>query len=299
LGVSNWRGAPETTAQGNGVNETVNSIRRLETTVVFGLILAFVINSRLFIYTFRHIPLTDQGGGQEPIYALVGGAALAFSAPAVPLLVAYLAVLFTARKAAAKSERELLPAGLFLLAFVIAFVITISGKPSLVANSLYGGRWIIDLFGGLFVVFYGLKAFAESGLVKSLPLARVLKGRGDGLLLGPSVLGLVTGLLVFHHLDPFYDSVFFLSGRAGALSHHPLSVSSFGLGLSAVYLLMAHGFDLGVFPKWVSKGTPWAKGMVGLLNIVFGLSFATGTFSSLAAVITQGQQGRNALISRS
>jgi len=111
----------------------------MKSAIILGLVLASVIVSRLFIFSFRHIPLADQGGGQEPIYALVGGAALAFSAPAVPLLVAYLAVLFTARKAASKSERELLPAGLFLLAFVIAFVITISGKPSLVANSLYGG----------------------------------------------------------------------------------------------------------------------------------------------------------------
>jgi cytochrome c biogenesis protein CcdA len=168
--------------------------------ITLGVVLASVIVSQLFIFSFRHIPLTDQRTGQEPLYALVGGAALALSAPTVPLLVVYLAVLFTARKAGSKSERDervtLLPAALFLLAFVIAFVITISGKPSLIANSVYGGKWIINIIGGLFVAFYGLKAFAESRLVKSLLLAPVLKGRGEGLLLWPSVLGLVTGLFL-------------------------------------------------------------------------------------------------------
>lgn len=270
--------------------------------IILGLILVSVIVSRGFIFSFRHIPLTSQAGGQEPLYALVGGAALAFSTSTIPLLVLYLVVLFAARKPASKSERDdgvtLLPAGLFLVAFVIVFVITISGKPSLVANAVYRGRWIINLIGGLFVAFYGLKAFAESGLVKSLPLAPVLMGRGGGLLL-PSVLGLVTGLLVFHHLDPFYDSVFFFTGRAGPASHSPLSVGFFGLGLSAIYFAMARGFDFAVFPKWVSKGAPWAKGIVGLLTIILGFSFATGTFSAVAAAITRGQYGRNALISGS
>ena len=260
--------------------------------ITLSLIVASVFVSRLFIFSFKHIPLTNQMGGQEPLYALVGGAALAFSAPNIPLLVVYLGVLFTARKAASKSERDdgvtLLPAGLFLLAFVIAFVITISGKPFLVANAVYRGRWIINLIGGLCVTFYGLKAFAESGLVKSLPLAQVLKGRGEGLLLGPSVLGLMTGLLLFHNLDPFYDSIFFLTGRAGALSHHALSVSSFGLGLGAMYVALAYILGLLIVPKRRDKPIAWLNGILGVLTLVLGLSFATGTFPSLAALITKG-----------
>ena len=261
----------------------------MKSAITLGLVLASVIVSRLFIFSFRHIPLTSQSGGQEPIYALVGGAALAFSAPTVPLLIVYLAVLFTARKVGSKSERDervtLLPAGLFLLAFVIAFVITISGMPSLIANSVYRGKWIINIIGGLFVAFYGLKAFAESGLVKSLLLAPVLKGRGEGLLLWPSVLGLVTGLLVFHHLDPYYDSVFFFTRRAGAFSHHPLSVGSFGLGLSAMYLGVAYGFSLMAASTRLAKASGWIKLIFGLLTLILGFSFATGTFSSVVELI--------------
>jgi len=98
----------------------------MKSAIILGLILASVIVSWFFIFSFRHIPLTYQSGGQEPIYALVGGGALAFSAPTVPLLIVYLAVLFTARKVGFKSERDervtLLPAGLFLLDSIMRFL---------------------------------------------------------------------------------------------------------------------------------------------------------------------------------
>ena len=263
----------------------------MKSAITLGLVLASVVVSRLFIFSFRHIPLTYQSGGQEPIYALVRGVALAFSAPTVPLLIVYLAVLFTARKAAFKSDRgergTLLPAGLFLIAFVIVFVITISGKPSLVANAVYRGRWIINLIGGLFIAFYGLKASAESGLLRGLRFVPVSRGKGR-LLLEPLVLGFMAGLLLFHLLDPYYDSVFFLTGRAGAFSHHALSVSSFGLGLGALYVALAYILGLLIVPKRADKSIAWINGILGVLTLVLGLSFATGTFPSLAAAITKG-----------
>jgi len=197
-------------------------------------------------------------------------------------------VLFTARKVGSKSERDervtLLPAGLFLLAFVIAFVITISGMPSLIANSVYRGKWIINIIGGLFVAFYGLKAFAESGLLRGLRFVPVSRGKGR-LLLEPLVLGFMAGLLLFHHLDPYYDSVFFFTRRAGAFSHHPLSVGSFGLGLSAMYLGVAYGFSLMAASTRLAKASGWIKLILGLLTLILGFSFATGTFSSVVELI--------------
>src|SRR3989337_2922255 len=102
-----------------GIKQAVDNIRRLETALIFGLILVFVIVSRLFIYSFRHIPLTSQAGGEELLYSLVGGAALAFSISTLPLLVVYLTVLFGAERVLSEHERGygsvLLPAALFLV----------------------------------------------------------------------------------------------------------------------------------------------------------------------------------------
>jgi cytochrome c biogenesis protein CcdA len=218
----------------------MNEIRRLETTVVLGLILAFVILSRLFIYSFRHIPLSSQAGGEEPLYALVGGAALAFSISTLPLLVFYLTVLFGAEKVLSEHERGygsvLLPAVLFLIAFVSAFVITISGLPPLVAKTIYREKGIIDVIGGFLVALSGAKVFIERLRSTAVSIG------GKEVLIEPPILGFIAGLLLFHHLDPYYDSVFFSTGRAGAFSHHPLSVGSFGLGISAMYLVVAYSF---------------------------------------------------------
>lgn len=268
----------------------MDNVRRLDTMIVFGFILASVIVSRLFIYSFRHIPLTGQAGGEEALYALVGGVALAFSSSTLPLLVLYLTVLFTAETASSEPERghgSMLPATLFLMAFVTAFVITISGIPSFVANPIYKGKQIINIAGGVLIVLYGLKAFGKSGIMKSV-----------GFLSGPSkkvspmvealVVGFIGGLLLFHHLDPFYDSVFFLTGRAGPLSHHPLSVGSFGLGLGAMYVALAYGFGLLINSWQRARALAWIKGVISVLTVTLGVSFTTGTFSSLAAWITKG-----------
>jgi cytochrome c biogenesis protein CcdA len=266
----------------------MDNIRRLEAAVVFGLILALVIVSRLFIYSFRYIPLTGQTGGEEPLYALVGGAALAFSISTLPLLVLYLTVLFTSGRAPSELDRgqkvALLPAALFLLAFVVAFIITISGIPSSIAKGIYKEKGIIDVIGGFLVALCGAKVFIESGLIKRLHSIAV-SIRGKGVLIEPPILGFLAGLLLFHHLDPHYDSVFFFTGRAGAFSHHPLSVGSFGLGLSAMYLGVAYSFSLMAASMRLAKASGWLKLIFGLLTLILGFSFATGTFSSVVEVI--------------
>ncbi len=102
------------------------------------------------------------------------------------------------------------------------------------------------------------------------------------------MLGFIAGLLLFQHLDPPYDSVFFLTGRAGAFSHHPLSVSSFGLGLSVMYMALAYSFSLLFEFSRLDKVIAWANRVVSFLAAILGLSLASGTFSSLSALITKG-----------
>ncbi|MGH7772502.1 MAG: hypothetical protein ACREQA_09740 [Candidatus Binatia bacterium] len=273
----------------------------MKAAIILGLIVASVIVSRLFIFSFRHIPLTDQAGGQEPLYALVGGGALAFSLPTIPLLVLYLAVLFTARKPPSETERDygvtLLPVTLFLLAFVAAFVIGISGVPSVIANPIYNGRKVIDVIGGLLVALYGLRAFTGLCSPKAFWF-KVLSKKQSGLLLEEPILGFTAGLLLFHLLDPSYDSVFFFTGRAGAFSHHPISVVSFGLGVSVMYGILAYGFSL-LASRRVANVTTWVRRIVGVLTLILGLSWATGTFSLLTAVVTNALYGRGSLMSGS
>jgi cytochrome c biogenesis protein CcdA len=260
----------------------------MKRTIIFGVILASAIISRLFIFSFKHIPLTNQTGGQELLYALIGGAALAFSAPTLPLLVLYLMLLFIAVNTHsgldAVNRIGLLPVTLFLVAFVAAFVISISGVPSVIAKAIYNWKTTINIIGGLLIGFYGLKALNESGLMKSLWFMPVSKAE-KGFVAAASTLGFMAGLLLFHHLDPYYDSVFFLTGRAGAFSHHPLSVGSFGLGLSAIYLGVAYEFSPMAASMRLAKARGWLKLIFGLLTIILGFSFATGTFSSVVEVM--------------
>ncbi|MEK6600260.1 MAG: hypothetical protein AABZ09_00120, partial [Candidatus Binatota bacterium] len=265
-----------------------DNIRRWEGAIIFLLVVGLSMTSRLFIYSFRHIPLTGHTGGEEPLYALVGGAALALSVPMLPLLVLYLTSLFTLRKGSSELDEPhkatMIPATFFLLTFVTAFVVTISGTPYVLASAIYKGKGIINLAGGILVVFFGLKAFIESGLIASLRLVHLSKSKRWILAEAP-IVGFMAGLLLFHYLDPFYDSVFFFTGRAGALSHHPISIISFGLGLSAIYLALAYAFSLLIVSMPTAKSIAWVRGILGVLTLSLGFSLATGKFSSMAIMI--------------
>lgn len=277
---------------GGGEVNRFDNIKRSETAILFGLVLSLAIVSRLFIYSLRHIPLTNVTGGEEPLYALVGGVALAFSLPTLPLVFLYLSIFFASERASSGPNRShrpgLLPAVLFLFGFSVAFIIAISGVPSSVAKEIYGQRWIVNLIGGFLVAIYGVKVFIESGLIENLRFIGAAKG-GGGILIAPPILGFVAGLLLFHHLDPPYDSVFFSTGRAGAFSHHPLSVGTFGLGLSAMYIALAYGLGGLIFSARELNVIAWIKAFAGVLAFILGSSFATGRFSSLAAFITGGR----------
>ncbi|MCZ6449347.1 MAG: hypothetical protein O6918_00555 [Deltaproteobacteria bacterium] len=269
-----------------------DKIELWESVIILGFILIAAVLSRLFIFSFKLIPLTAQTGGDELFYAFVGGVALAFSAPTLPLLVLYLTILFTAVKAPYELTRGrrivLIQASLFLLAFASIFIIGISGVPILIANSLYKGQKIINIFGGILIALYGFKAFNGWAFITALRFTPLAKRRRGLHLLEAPMIGFIAGLLLFPYLDPSYDSVFFLTGRAGALSHHPLSVSSFGLGLSAMYVALAYGLSLLFVFSRLGRVIGWAKGASGFLTVILGLSLASGTFLSLSALINKG-----------
>lgn len=267
-----------------------DNVELWESMIILGIILLAAVFSRLFIYSIKLTPLTTQTGGDELFYAFVGGVALAFSVSTLPLLVLYLTILFTAVKAPYELVRgrrvALMQASLFLFAFTTVFVIGISGVPILIADSIYRGERIINIIGGILIALYGFKAFNGWGFITALrfrPLAKMRRA----LHLEAPMLGFIAGLLLFQHLDPPYDSVFFLTGRAGAFSHHPLSVSSFGLGLSVMYVALAYSLSLLFVFSRLAKVVARAKRVVSFLVVILGLSLASGTFSSMSALITK------------
>ncbi len=265
-----------------------DNIELWKSMIILGFMLLFAVLSRLFIFSFKLIPLTTQTGGDELFYAFVGGVALAFSAPTLPLLVLYLTILFSAVKAPYELTRGrrivLMQASLFLLAFASVFIIGISGVPILIANSLYKGKKIINILGGILIALYGFKAFNEWTLIRFSQLAK--RRRGLQLLEAP-MIGFIAGLLLFPYLDPSYDSVFFITGRASAFSHHPLSVGSFGLGIGVMYVALAYCFSLLFVFSRLAKVIGWSKRVGGFLAAILGLSLASGTFSSLSALIAK------------
>lgn len=267
-----------------------DNIELWESMIILGIMLLFAVLSRLFIFSFKLIPLTTQTGGDELFYAFVGGVALAFSAPTLPLLVLYLTILFTAVKAPYELNGGrrivLMQASLFLLAFASVFIIGISGVPIVIANSIFKGEKIINIIGGILIALYGFKAFNGRAFITALRFTPLAKRR-RGLQLEAPMLGFIAGLLLFQHLDPSYDSVFFLTGRASAFSHHPLSVGSFGLGIGVMYVALAYSFSLLFVFSRLAKVITWAKRVGGFLAAILGLSLASGTFSSLSALITR------------
>lgn len=268
-----------------------DKIELWESMIILGFILLAAVLSRLFIFSFKLIPLTTQTGGDELFYAFVGGVALAFSAPTLPLLVLYLTILFTAVKAPYELTRGrrivLMQASLFLLAFASVFIIGISGVPILIATSIYKGKKIINIIGGILIALYGFKAFNGWAFITALRFTPLAKRRRGLQLLEAPMIGFIAGLLLFQHLDPSYDSVFFLTGRASAFSHHPLSVGSFGLGVGVMYVALAYCFSLLFVFSRLAKVIAWAKRVGGFLVAILGLTLASGTFSSLSALITK------------
>ncbi|MCI0371262.1 MAG: hypothetical protein L0214_07740 [candidate division NC10 bacterium] len=222
---------------------------------------------------------------------LVGGAAVAFSAPVVPLLVLFLAAPDT--YASPMVRQGVLPAPLltvgragwlpFFSGFGLAFVIAMTGVPEAYARVIYPARRGIDLVAGTALLGYGLwlveSLNAFTGLIRP-------KGRSSRRFSRWGVtflLGLSAGLLLYHHLDPTYDSVFFASQIIRQSSHGVLAATSFVMGVGGAFLALAVALA-GV--SRARRGMDAALRAIGtaagMLTAILGGLFLTGRYERLA-----------------
>ncbi len=221
--------------------------------------------------------------------AFMGGVALAFSRPFLVVLVPYLTVLFGGLKkeglAAYGPWISWGPLGWYLGAFALAFVVTISGVPKTVATPIYRSEWLIDPAGGAVFLAYGF--LAVLGLLPPGPAhARSPAWRRVAGSSSAGVLGATAGILMYHGLDPTYDSVFFFTGNAVAASHAPLTVAVFTMGLGLIYLA-AGGTAIAVASRarWGLMVFLGGRILAGLATVLIGLLILTGRFGTLRGLL--------------
>jgi hypothetical protein len=53
-------------------------------------------------------------------------------------------------------------------------------------------------------------------------------------------------------------------------------------------IALAYGASLLAASRQVAKGITWLRGTASILSLILGLSFASGTFSSLVGLIIKG-----------
>jgi hypothetical protein len=100
------------------------------------------------------------------------------------------------------------------------------------------------------------------------------------------------GLLLFHDLDPTYDSVFFSTGLAVAESHWPRAAYAFALGLGTIYVL-----GIGWLGGWAKRGAGPRRAVVTIQRIaavavmLVGIVFAIGQDARLLRVLEPGPPG--------
>jgi hypothetical protein len=215
--------------------------------------------------------------GYVLLSALAGGIALAFSRPFLLVLVPYLTLLFRSREneRLMTSERGSAwrPLGFYIGAFAIVFVVTISGFPKVIAAPVYQSERLVHPVGGAVLLVWGLC------MILGLPLPSVWRrviGSGAG------ILGATTGVLMYHVLDPTYDSVFFSTGNAIAASHAPITVALFTAGLGAVYLAVG-GLSAAVAlrARWGRSLLQGGRILSGLATALIGLAIVTGQFGAI------------------
>jgi cytochrome c biogenesis protein CcdA len=219
-------------------------------------------------------------GGQVLVSAFVGGLALAFSLPFLLVLFPFLTVLF-----AEDTNAGPLASTAFLGTFALAFLVTISGLPGFIAAPMYQSEWLVDPAGGMVFVIWGLLSFAGLSPVGPLWASPSLSRR----LLRPFsalVFGLSTGALMFHELDPAYDSVFFATANAVAASHSPVTVAVFTAGLGLTYLALAR------LTAAMASRVSWSRAVFaagrmasGIATAVIGVAILTQRFDAIRGLL--------------
>jgi hypothetical protein len=203
------------------------------------------------------------------VAAFLGGWALAFTRPLlVFVLIPFATVIWLRQRGHRAFSRRWpwLPPALFLVGFSLTFVVAISGAPAPVAQAIYRGHDLIELgVGGLLALWGALIAVRVPALIEA---------RSEWWAAG---LGVATGLLFYHELDPSYDSVFFATGNAVAASHAPLTVATFATALSILYL--------GAAARAVRWRLPIGRTLAGAATALVGVAVAGGWLTTARAII--------------
>lgn len=200
--------------------------------------------------------------------AFLGGWALAFTRPLLLLMIPFATFVWLRPRGRAAPLRRWpwLPPALFLAGFSLAFVVAISGAPDPVAQAIYRAHKLIEVpVGGLLILW---------GTVVAVRVPALVEARSGWLATG---LGVATGLLLYHELDPSYDSVFFATGNAVASSHAPLTVTAFSTGLSLVYFAAAAQAT-----RW---NLPAGRTLAGVGTALVGVAVAGGWLATVSATI--------------
>lgn len=227
--------------------------------------------------------------GYVLLSAFTGGVALAFSRPFLLVLVPYLTVLFgdLNRQKSGGSRRSIdwVPPACYLGAFALAFTLTISGFPRAIATLIHRSEWLVDPVGGLIVMGWGLLTIVgvlPPGPVRiPPPVWSPVVGAGS-----VGVLGATIGALVYHDLDPQYDSVFFFTANAVADSHAPFTVAVFTTGLGLTYLAAGGVAAALVFrSRWGRMALLVGRTVAGIATALIGLAAVTHRFGAIRGVL--------------
>ena len=210
---------------------------------------------------------------------LLGGVGLAFSRAFLLVVIPLLTVLFHALDGTGDRQsgrsRYWGALGAYLGAFAVGFVVTISGTPAAAARAIYGSEWAIHLVSGLVLLAWGPVRL----------LGRLLRPSSSWALEAGSagILGVAIAMLLYHELDPVYDSVFFATGNIVAASHAPLTVAPFAAGLVLTYLLAAAAVRA-MAASWASARPGASRAgrvLGGLATALIGLAVLTGRLDAI------------------
>lgn len=226
----------------------------------------------------------------EGIVGLVGGVAFAFSGPMLPLLVLFLAA--PDAYASPMVRQGVFPGSLpmigragwlpFFSGFGLAFVIAMSGVPEGYARLIYPAKRGIDFVAGGALLGYGLWLVETlNGLTGLIRPTRGVSRRFTPWAV-TFLLGLSGGLLLYHHLDPTYDSVFFSSQIIRQSSHGVLAATSFVMGVGGAFLALAVPLaGVSQAARGMDRGLRAIGTMAGVLTVILGGFFLTGRYERL------------------
>jgi hypothetical protein len=217
--------------------------------------------------------------GRVWLAGLLGGVGLAFSRAFLLVLIPFFAVLLqtldgTSDRRSGRS-RDWGALGAYLGAFALGFVVTIGGTPAAAASAIYGADWAVHRASGVVLLAWGPARL----------LGRLLRPSSSWALEAGSagILGMATAMLLYHELDPAYDSAFFATGNIVAASHAPLTVAAFATGLALTYLLAAAAVRaMAASGASASPGAARAGRILGgLATALIGLAVLTGRLDAI------------------